>query len=137
MHGTSDAGTRYLSLALLTRGAMNNLKGVTRGEPVGDDLSAALGRLLAGLRSQPAGSFLMQLQAASSAEQSSFEELATLTSLRTEFERANVAEVFSSVLQESDPLVKGESAKKLIRFLGEVESKALHYYSRAVQQPAY
>src|SRR4051794_24443423 len=89
MHGNTDAGSRYLSLALLTRGAMNNLKQVAAGHAVGTDLNSALGRLLAGLRAQPAGNILVQLQAGG--PDSSFEELATLSSLYSVFEAKNIA----------------------------------------------
>lgn len=135
MQGNSDAGSRYLSLALLTRGAMNNLKCVSQGDPVGESLNATLVHLLAGLHSQPTGNFLAQLQAGNAA--SSFEELATLSTLYAEFESTNVAQNFSDVMENDDAAIRGASAKRLINFLGAVESKALHYYSRAIQQPSY
>lgn len=132
MRGSADAGSRYLSLALLTRAAMNNLSGVVSGQPVGEELSSTLGRLLSGFQSQQRPNFLAHLQAGGPA--SSFEELATLSALYSVFEAQNVAATFSDVLDNNDEAVRRASAKRLISFLGAVESKALNYYSQALQQ---
>jgi hypothetical protein len=131
MRGSADAGSRYLSLALLTRAAMNNLRGVVGGQPVGEELSSTLGRLKSAFESQQGPNFLAHLQAGGPA--SSFEEMSTLAALYSVFESEKVADTFSDVLNNNDEVARGQSAKKLISFLGAVESKALNYYSQALQ----
>jgi hypothetical protein len=131
MRGSADAGSRYLSLALLTRATMNKLSAVVGGQPVGEELSSALDRLLSGFKLQQGPNYLAQLQAGAPA--SSFEELSTLAALYAKFKAENVANTFSDVLSNGDEVTRRESAKKLISFLGAVESKALNYYSQALQ----
>ena len=130
MRGDSESRSRFLSLALRSRKAIDSLREVVQGHPLNDDLEDTLKRLLAGTGSEGDAAFLNYLQASSA--WTSFEELSTVDELSNEL-GANVGEIVSAVLTPDTEESRTRYPKKLIGFLTAVEGRALQRYTDSVE----
>ncbi|MGO9337625.1 MAG: hypothetical protein ACLPLR_13085 [Terriglobales bacterium] len=130
MRGDSESRSRYLSLALTSRGAINGLREVASGHPVNTKLADFLKRLLAGVDQKCGDAFVSHLQG--SGTWTHFEELSTVDEVEKETGTQDLAEVVSAVLGQPNDLSR-ENAKRLISFLTAVEGRALQRYTESTE----
>jgi hypothetical protein len=131
MRGDSENRSRYLSLALLSRRTIEDLRPVTTGSPVEPDLDKSLRKLLAGVSSAGEAAFVKRLEA--SGAWTRFEELSTLDEVRDETGTDHLDEIVSSILNDRNAEMRAWNAKLLIRFLTAVEGRALQHYTDSME----
>ena len=130
MRGDSESRSRYLSLALTSRGAINGLRAVASGQPVDPKLGDFLKRLLAGVDRESGDAFVSHLQ--ESGAWTHFEELSTVDEVEKETGTHDLAELVSAILGQANDLSR-ENARRLISFLTAVEGRALQRYSESTE----
>lgn len=131
MRGDSEVRSRYLSLALLSRRTIEDLRPVAAGGPLGRDLGKTLRKLLAGVSSTGEAAFVKRLEA--SGAWTRFEELSTLDEVKEETGTDHLDEIVSSVLNDGNGEARARNAKLLIQFLIAVEGRALQRYSDSME----
>jgi hypothetical protein len=131
MRGDSENRSRYLSLALLSRRTVEDLRDVTTGLPVKPDLDDSLKKLLAGVSSTDDAALVKRLEA--SGAWTRFEELSTLDEVKAETGTEGLDEIVSSVLNGLNAEERIQNAKLLIRFLTAVEGRALQHYTDSME----
>jgi hypothetical protein len=129
MRGGSNGQTQYLSLALMSRKAINGLRKVSVGDPPDLELEESLKKLLAGMDWHQEANFVNHLEA--SGAWTSFEELTTIAELRNEV-GAEFETDLVSFLQEVGE-TRSTAANRLMGFLAAVEGRALQHYADASQ----
>lgn len=130
MRSDSESRSRYLSLALTSRGAINSLREVVSGHPVDQTLSIFLKRLLAGVDQECSTDFVSHLQ--ETGTWTHFEELSIVDEVEKETEIQDLAQIVSSILNQAHDL-NPDNAKKLIGFLTAVEGRALQRYTESTE----
>jgi hypothetical protein len=130
MRGDSESRSRYLSLALTSRGAINGLREVASGRPLDPKLGDFLKRLLAGMDQECGDAFVSHLQ--ESGAWTHFEELSTVDEVEKETGIQDLAELVSAILGQVNDLSR-ENAKRLISFLTAVEGRALQRYTESTE----
>lgn len=132
MLGDSESRSRYLTLALLARRAINSLRAVAAGDPIDQALGDSLHKLLAGTeRGGEAAQFVTHLQ--TSGAWTYFEELSTVDELKNETGTVDLGAVVTSVLGDANEESRRRNAKRLIGFLTAVESRALQHYTDSME----
>ena len=131
MRGDSESRSRYLSLALTSRRAIDSLRAVASGQAVGPELDVYLKSLLAGVDQQSGTDFVSHLQ--ESHAWTHFEELSTVEEVEKETGTLDLANLVSSIiLNETDDMSR-ENVKRLISFLTAVEGRALERYTESTE----
>jgi hypothetical protein len=130
MRGDSESRSRYLSLALTSRRAINSLRGFASGQSLDRELGAYLKSLLAGVDQKSGSDFVSHLQ--ESGAWTHFEELSTVEEIERETGTSDLVVVVSSILSEADEASR-ENVKRLISFLTAVEGRALQRYTESTE----
>jgi hypothetical protein len=128
MRGDSESRSRYLSLALTSRKAINSLRAVVAGNPVDQELGRSLQDFLAGVEGET--NAIDHLQA--SKAWTHFEELSTVDELKNETGAHDLGNVVSAVLRGVSDEVRRQNARRLIGFLTAVEGRALQHYTESL-----
>lgn len=130
MRGDSESRSRYLSLALTSRKAINSLREVASGQSVGQELCVYLKSLVAGVDQQGGADFVSHLQGNNA--WTHFEELSTVEEIEKETETQDLVNLVSSIITETDNMSR-EKVKRLISFLTAVEGRALQRYTESTE----
>jgi len=128
VRGDSESRSRYLSLALTSRKAINSLRAVVSGNPVDQELGQSLQDFLAGIEGKT--NFVDHLQASSA--WTHFEELSTVDELKNETGADDLSSVVSAVLKGVSDEAHRQNARRLIDFLTAVEGRALQHYTESL-----
>ena len=131
MRGDSENRSRYLSLALLSRRTVEELRDVASGSPVKPDLDDSLQKLLAGVSLTDETALIKRLEA--SGAWTRFEELSTLDEVKAETGTDHLEEIVSSVLNDRNAEMQIQNVKRLMRFLTAVEGRALQRYTDSME----
>ena len=129
MRGDSESRSRYLSIALTSRSAINGLRRVVAGQPLNAELNVYLKQLIAGT-DQDRSNFASHLQA--SGAWTHFEELSTIEEIEKETQTHDLVNLVQSVIRGSADGSQG-NAMRLIGFLTAVEGRALQRYSELTE----
>ena len=131
MRGDSENRSQYLSLALLSRRTVEDLRDVATGSPVKPDLDDSLKKLLAGFSLTDETALVKRLEA--SGAWTRFEELSTLDEVKAETRTDQLEEIVSSIRNDLDAESRIKNAKLLMRFLTAVEGRALQRYTDSME----
>ncbi len=134
MYSDSESRSRYLSLAFMSRRAINGLRSIAPGVEVEQDLSASLDRLLAANEQESDANFVNYLR--ENGDWTRFEDLSAVDEIKNETGTSDLQMIVESVLRGKDVETRRNNIRRLIFFLSALESRALQYYTDA-RQPRF